>query len=216
MDTAVILGAGFSFVTGLPLTRNLFETGGVLPRSQSAAAETNHREVSSAYTYWLMNHPSTNAEEWLLELYRQKDDALQEIAQRTTWSKALRFALARLIDLPPGRNSHYYFGICTGRCHPTHRHFWQRILDDFGSRVVVTLNCDLLIEQALHADNSQHRGAPRCYYGGFQYVQVVRKMTDVTKKQYELVRLGKRNGFVQTSWLGKLGLGTACVNAENP
>jgi hypothetical protein len=84
----------FSFVTGLPLTRNLFDTGGVLPRSQSAAAETNHREVSRAYSNWLMSHPgTTNAEEWLLELYRQKDNALQEMAQRTTWSKALRLHL---------------------------------------------------------------------------------------------------------------------------
>jgi hypothetical protein len=206
MDTAVILGAGFSFVTGLPLTRNLFDTGGVLPRSQSAAAETNHREVSSAYSNWLMSHPAANAEEWLLELYGQKDNALQEMAQRTTWSKALRFALARLIDLPSGKNSHYYFGICTAKCHPIHQRFWRRIEDDFGSQVVATLNYDLLVEQALHAGDSPHRGAPRCYYGGFQYVQVVRKMTDVTKKQYELVRLGneivlyKLHGSVNWAW----------------
>jgi hypothetical protein len=128
------------------------------------------------------------------------------MAQRTTWNKALRFALARLIDLPPGRNSHYYFGICTARRHPSPQHFWRRIEDDFGSRVVATLNYDLLVEQALHAGDSPHRGAPRCYYGGFQYVQAVRKMTDVTKKKSELVQLGneivlyKLHGSVNWAW----------------
>jgi hypothetical protein len=206
MDTAIILGAGFSFVAGLPLTRNLFDTNGLLPRSQSSAAEKNHSEVSSAYSVWLRSHPGTNAEEWLLDLYRRKGDPLQEIGQQTTWSKALRFALARLVDLPPGKNSHYYFGICTSKCHPIHQRFWRRIEDDFGSRVVATLNYDLLVEQALHAEDSKHRGAPRCYYGGFPYVQTVRKMTDVTKRRYELVRLGnevvlyKLHGSLNWAW----------------
>lgn len=206
MDTAIILGAGFSFVAGLPLARNLFDTVGVLPRSQSLASEKNHREVANAYSVWLKSHRASNAEEWLLELYRQKDNPVQEMAQQTTWSKALRFALARLVDLPPGKNSHYYFGICTAKCHPVHQRFWRRIEDDFGSRVVVTLNYDLLVEQALHTGESKHRGAPRCYYGGFQYVQAVRKMTDVTKKRFELVPLGneivlyKLHGSVNWAW----------------
>src|SRR5436305_15326293 len=135
MNTAVILGAGFSSVAGLPLTRNLFETDGVLPRAQSLAAQKNHREVHKAYSIWLKSHASINPEEWLLELYRQKDNPFQETAQQTTWSKALRFALARLIDLPRGKNSHYYFGICTAKCHPIHQRFWRRIEDDFGSKV---------------------------------------------------------------------------------
>lgn len=206
MDTAVILGAGFSFVTGLPLTRNLFDTSGTLPRSQSAAAGRNHLEVSSAYSNWLMRHPGANAEEWLLELYALRDDPLQEMVHGTTWSKALRFALSRLVNLPPGSNSHYYFGICTAQCHPIHERFWGRIDDDFPARVVVTLNYDILVEQALHAGDPRHRGAPRCYYGGFQHVQAVRKMTDVTKKRDELVRLGneialyKLHGSVNWAW----------------
>ena len=190
MDTAVILGAGFSHVAGLPLTRNLFEIEGTLPRFQSAAAENNHREVFRAYQSWRQIHPDVNAEQWLGELYDLKDGGLKQMSQGTTWSKAIRFALARLIDLPDGSNSHYYYGICTPHCDPVHRHFWELVENHFGVRVVVSLNYDILVEQALHSEDTGHRAAPRCYYGGFQHVQVVRKMTDVTKKNFELVRLG--------------------------
>jgi hypothetical protein len=135
-----------------------------------------------------------------------RGNPLQEIVHGTTWSKALRFALSRLVNLPPGSNSHYYFGICTAECHPIHARFWRRVEDDFQARIVVTLNYDILVEQALHEGDARHRQAPRCYYGGFQHVQVVRKMTDVTKKRDELVRLRneivlyKLHGSVNWAW----------------
>jgi hypothetical protein len=206
MDTAVILGAGFSHVAGLPLTRNLFDTGGDLPRSQSAVAENNHREVFRAYKSWRQTHPDANAEQWLGELYDLKDGGPPQMSQGTTWSKAIRFALARLVDLPVGKNSHYYYGICTPHCDPVHRRFWDLAETQFGVRVVVSLNYDIMVEQALHSEDTGHRAAPRCYYGGFQYVQVVRKMTDVTKKQFDLVQLGneivlyKLHGSVNWAW----------------
>jgi hypothetical protein len=78
--------------------------------------------------------------------------------------------------------------------------------DHFGARIVVTLNYDILVEQALHSEDTGHRAAPRCYYGGFQQIQVVRKMTDVTRKKFELVQLGneivlyKLHGSVNWAW----------------
>lgn len=143
---------------------------------------------------------------WLAELYSLRDDPLQEMKQGTTWRSAIRFALSRLVDLPPGRNTHYYYGICTYNCHSTHRQFWERIERDFEEPCIVTLNYDIMVEQALHDIASKHRTAPRCYYGGFQYVQVVRKMTDVTKRSYELVQLGnefplyKLHGSLNWAW----------------
>lgn len=206
MDTAIILGAGFSHVAGLPLTRNLFDTEGVLPRFQSAAVENNHREVLGAYQSWRRTHPNANAEQWLKELYDLKDVGPHQVSPETSWSKAIRFALARLVDLPAGKNSHYYYGICTPRCSSVHRRFWDRVENHFGVRIVVSLNYDILVEQALHSEDTGHRAAPRCYYGGFQHVQAVRKMTDVTKKKFELVQLGtdialyKLHGSVNWAW----------------
>jgi hypothetical protein len=79
-------------------------------------------------------------------------------------------------------------------------------LNRTSHRLVVSLNYDIRVEQALHSEDTGHRAAPRCYYGGFQHVQVVRKMTDVTKKKYELVQLGneivlyKLHGSVNWAW----------------
>jgi hypothetical protein len=104
------------------------------PARRSAASVTNRvcrdksSRGSSAYSNWLIDHPGANAEEWLRELYPMRNDPLQEMVQGTTWSKALRFAPARLIDLPRGRNSHYYFGICAAKCHPIHQRFWRCII----------------------------------------------------------------------------------------
>jgi hypothetical protein len=46
MDTAVILGAGFSCAAGLPLTRDLFERSTAPPRAQSKEAERSHLQVA--------------------------------------------------------------------------------------------------------------------------------------------------------------------------
>ena len=48
MKTAIILGAGFSFAGGLPLTRDLFETKGTLPRFVSQSGERQHQQVMEA------------------------------------------------------------------------------------------------------------------------------------------------------------------------
>ena len=117
--------------------------GGVMHRSQTASAEINHREVFRRLFQLAdrsIDHPGANVEEWLRELYPMRNDPLQEMVQGTTWSKALRFALACLIDLPRGRNSHYYFGICTAKCHPIHQRFWRRIIACTGGLELADLS----------------------------------------------------------------------------
>lgn len=202
---AVILGAGFSRAAGLPLTRDLFASPDA-PRAQTASAAAHHAEVRQAYLSWKSEHPEEHAEQWLAYLYEMHDNPLQSMLHGTTWSEAVRYALSQLVILPPGSNSHYYYGICSSQCHPTHRRFWDRVISEFPPAAIVTLNYDILIEQALHSDPSPHRTAPDCYYGGFQYLQHVRKMTDVVTKKAEEVRLGnkyplyKLHGSVNWAW----------------
>lgn len=194
MSSCVILGAGFSFAAGLPLTSQLFLPEGVLPRSQSKAVARDHPQVGAAYSQWKRDNPHKGAEEWLAVLFRERENGLQEMLHGTSWEKALRFALSRLVDLPPGKNTHYYHGITTHRAHPTHAAFWQKVETELRAKVIVSLNYDLLVEQALHLGDGRHRSAPRCYYGGFMHTQSVRKMTHVAKREederFELVNLG--------------------------
>jgi len=206
MDAAVILGAGFSYIAGLPLTRELF-AGSEFPIAQYDSSLQSHKGVKSAFENWARNTPTANAEDWLTELYTERENPLRAMIHGTTWEEALRFALARLIvDLPKGKNTPYYYGISTYRCHPIHERFWKKVTADFSPSFIVSMNYDILPEQALHFNTSSHRSAPRCYYGGFQYNQTVRKMTDVTKREYEVLELGhdfvlyKLHGSVNWAW----------------
>lgn len=206
MKTALILGAGFSVAVGAPTTNRLFDVESADVRSQSDRAAENNSTVAWAYQRRKAGSSSVPAEEWLRELYEERDNPLQEMLQGTTWARAVRFALARLVSLPKGSNSHYYYGICTPNVHPVHQKFWRKIGNEIDAKSIVTLNYDILVEQALHDDFDGHRAAPNCRYGGFSHSMVVRKMTDVTKKKFELEQLGdqyvlyKLHGSLNWAW----------------
>ena len=185
MIATAILGAGFSHVAGLPLTKELFDTLDV-PRTKSEKAKRNHEEVMIAWQSWKKANPNLNAEQWLRLLYDHRGFDLYG----TSWDKALDFAMSRLVNLPPGRNAAYYHGITTSVENQDHRDFWATIRGKFSLKYVVTMNYDILAEQGLKDHYGKERTPPICYYGGFPWQQVVKKMTDVTKGKYENVELG--------------------------
>jgi hypothetical protein len=200
---ALILGAGFSYVAGLPLTRDLFDCS-KLPLSKSDQDLAALDEVARSYKKWISTAEVRNAELWLAELFEAGSQS--KIRFGTTYEAAIQFALRRLVDLKNAHPEPYYHGICTHYVHPTHQRFWSFIKTEFDLRSIVTLNYDILVEQALHEGDPKHRSAPQCYYGGFMYEQVVRKMTNVTKRESELVSLGKRyrlyklHGSINWAW----------------
>ena len=57
LTTSVVLGAGFSFVAGLPLTNELFEVSDI-PRATSIKARRQHEDVINAYRTWKKDNPS--------------------------------------------------------------------------------------------------------------------------------------------------------------
>lgn len=63
MKVAVVLGAGYSSVGGVPLTKNLFEAPGGLPRAQGQSVPTDHAKVLASYSRWKVAHPSETAEQ---------------------------------------------------------------------------------------------------------------------------------------------------------
>lgn len=186
MQTAIVLGAGFSHVAGLPLTRNLFDLA-----ADTHITKAAHLDAVRAYEGWKRDNPEGVPEDWFAYLYPDRANPLQRFRHGVTWHDALQFALSRLVRLPDGSHAHYYHGITTHRCNPIHRAFWDRVETREGARHIISLNYDILVEQALHHGDGHHRSAPRCRYGGFPYTQVVRKMLDVRDGKHELVELGK-------------------------
>jgi len=186
LKTTAILGAGFSRAAGLPLTRDLFETT-ELPRALSPEAAERHRQVLHAWRTWSSKNPGKNAERWLAELYALR--GAEALTHLTSYQDAIDFALARLVRLPPGKNTHYYHGITTSVDCETHRLFWQALIRDFQLEAVVTTNYDILVEQGLREKYSSHRNKPLFHYGGFPYTQYVRKMTNVVTGEFEEIKL---------------------------
>jgi hypothetical protein len=188
LRTTLILGAGFSRVAGLPLTRSLFETN-ELPRHISTAAADRHKQVMHAWRIWISANPDGNAEEWLAQLYDPGLRGAEALVHRTSYQNAIDFALARLVQLPPGKNAHYYHGVTTSVECKVHRQFWGLLRRDFDLKAVVTMNYDILAEQGLHETYSSHRTKPLFHYGGFPYTQYIRQMTDVTTKNAKDIKL---------------------------
>jgi hypothetical protein len=195
MDTVVILGAGFSRVAGLPLTNNLFDCGNILPPVTHPSMTDDYIQVIDAYKRWRAANQNESAEVWMNELYSGREMGFVRLKYGTDWWHVVRFVLARLVDdTPESRNAPYYHGIGTFRRHPVHEQFWERAERELNVKRIVTFNYDLLVEQALHEKQSDHRTAPRCRYGGFTHVQVVRKLTNVITRTYDLLEMG--NDFV--------------------
>jgi len=185
MNATLILGAGFSHIAGLPLTKDLFNTPDI-PRAKSKDVVERFKQVQFAWSKWKQENSSGTAEEWLRLIYEKKLFA----SYGATWEDALDFAMARLVNLPPGKNAPYYHGITTSVQDETHRHFWPFIRERFEIKSVVTMNYDILAEQGLKKSYSKHRQAPLCFYGGFPYTQTVRMMKDVVTRKHEKVPLG--------------------------
>lgn len=184
--TSVILGAGFSYVAGLPLTRDLFKTVAP-PKSFSKTAEESHKRVANAYQDWVAKTGKEDAELWLLDLYDDK----ARCACPVTFDDAVRFAMARLVILPDWkwRTTPYMYGITRSVECPLHRQFWAELRRCFNLKNVVTMNYDILAEQGLKADYSDSRTAPLCHYGGQPWPQIVEKMLDVRSRAKEDVKL---------------------------
>lgn len=75
-----ILGAGFSHVAGVPLTRDLFEIRDVAIPSKGAARR--FRAVWHNYDAWLSHHPLRNAEEYLADLLKGHKSTIWTVNER--------------------------------------------------------------------------------------------------------------------------------------
>lgn len=151
---SIILGAGFSYVAGLPMASQLFSDNALLP-TRSNEDKAKMIDVQDAFQHWEQKNLGKRAGEWLKALYKDKDNPLAKMIHRTSSEDAIGFGLRRLTTANNAHSGAYYFGI--SRHNPedvnsAHLDFWQ-FFESFDAKSVVTQNYNLLVEQALH----QHR-----------------------------------------------------------
>jgi SIR2-like domain len=169
LPTAVILGAGFSYVAGLPLAKDLFESEYLVP---SRAAERRYAAVRLGWRAWRSAHPDQGPEQFLTEIYRSPKIG------PVPWSWAAELVAAVLATpLPRDRGTYQsrYAGRITRPVNvPEHDAFWDLVLSRFDLRTVVTTNYDLLVERGLRHRPMQRSRRSGIHYGGITCPQVLK------------------------------------------
>jgi hypothetical protein len=165
---AVIIGAGYSYVAGLPLTRDLLTTPVYVP---SQRAEDRWEQVYSHYLGWKAENPSGGPEQYLGYLYSHSDFGWES----QLWPAAVELVAATLATPRPGdmlpNNLRYSEKVSRTYHCAAHREFWSTLFQSTEVIGVMTTNYDLLVERSL-----RHRpmaGRPGCYYGGFPFPQTI-------------------------------------------
>jgi len=207
MSAVVILGAGFSYVGGLPLTAQLFD--GPLPISRNGRDKGRMESVRRAYKEW-QTTTGDGPEQWLRQVYDERENPPSPLESSISWHAVVQYVLRRLCTPKNADAGQYYYCITRHSAQPLHAEFWNAVLGGGVRTSIVTLNYDLLVERALHARIGPRETAPRFYYGGFQYDQFVRKMVNVAAKnpadRYLAVPLGheipvyKLHGSLNWAW----------------
>lgn len=166
--TAIILGAGYSHVAGLPLARDLLTSRVYLP---SRTAADHYNRVRQHFAAWQENYPGSYPEQYLGELYSARWG--EEVV---LWDWAVALVAATLATPYPGaiiRRSPRYTDMLT-RPNPCEDHvrFWDEVLARTKLRGVITLNYDLLAERSLRHRPMRRVRRPGCYYAGLPLPQV--------------------------------------------
>jgi hypothetical protein len=168
-STTLILGAGFSFVAGLPLAKDLFNCEFFVP---SKAAERRYEAVLQSWREWRSRRPDQGPEQFLTEIYQSPKIG------PVPWSWATEMVAAILATpLPHDRGPYqlrYANRITRPVNVPRHDAFWGVLLSNFQISAVVTTNYDLLIERGLRHRPTQRPRRPGFYYGGLRRPQILK------------------------------------------
>jgi hypothetical protein len=165
----VILGAGFSYVAGLPLAKDLFDADILAP---SKAARKRFEAVLQSWRAWRSIHPEHAPEQFLTEIFR-----CPKIGP-VPWPWAVEMVAAVLATpLPHDRGAYQarYAGRITRPVNvPEHDAFWDVALSRFAIVAVITTNYDILAERGLRHRPTQRPKRPGMHYGGLIRPQILK------------------------------------------
>ncbi len=167
-SAAVILGAGFSYVAGLPLANDLFDCQFLIP---STAAKRRFEVVLQGWRAWRSAHPAHGPEQFLTAIYRSQIATVPWVWATETVPAILATPLPR--DRGPCQAR--YAGRITRLVNvPEHDAFWDIILSRFAILAVVMTNYDFLAERGLRHRPMQRTKRPGIHYGGLIRPQILK------------------------------------------
>jgi hypothetical protein len=168
-SVSCIIGAGYSFVAGLPLASDLLTTEVAVVSNESAK---RFHAVWKHYRKWLDENSNGYPEEYLSYLFEGHS------SQSPPFSYAVELIAAALAT-PRGQDKkakspRYSIRVIQPTHCNIHVHFWRIVYQNFDNVFAITTNYDLLIERALRHRPMKRGFGPGCYYGGIEFPQILR------------------------------------------
>jgi len=164
--TICFLGAGFPYVCGLPLAKDLFDSR---TRLYSKKQYHKFKLVWDAYDNWRKCNSHKHVEEFLYELYSSI------FIHYAKYEYAVE-VIAAVLATPVGREYEYYsprykYRITSPLNCSLHTYFWQNLLNHFDDISIITTNYDLTIEKCLRHTKMKRVFSTGFTYGGFKVPQ---------------------------------------------
>lgn len=165
-----ILGAGYSFAAGFPLTAQLFDESVYIA---SRAARTRFDRVWRDYGSWREGNVDGNVEKYLRDLY---------LGDRGGFSPPFAWAvelIGAVLSTPRGEDSElinprYAVRITRPLRCDVHEDFWACIIARFDTVYAITTNYDICIERCLRHRRMARSPMPGFFYGGLPLPQTAK------------------------------------------
>lgn len=161
-NTAIIVGAGFSFSAGLPLTKDLFNADVFIGSDQ---AQARMSRVFRSWQEWSAANTTSGPEQFLSFTHSGSNTG-------ASWHDVVEYVAAVLAtprgEDVPSRKSPRYAGRLTNSVRsPIHQNFWRLVQERLHVSMVTTTNYDLLVERGLRHKPRTRPPSPGIHYGGF-------------------------------------------------
>lgn len=168
---ACFLGAGFSYVAGVPLARNLLKPNWLITVSERS--RQRFLSVREHYENWQNAHPGGHPEQYMGLVYTGEAGP-----NPPKWEWIVEYVCAVIASggAPPpslNRNARYYNRVNRPFYCSDHSRFWDAILSVGRNISVVTTNYDILVERILRHRPMRRPPSPGCFYGGLARPQIL-------------------------------------------
>lgn len=173
LKAACIIGAGYSFAAGLPLTSSLFDTEVSIVSDRS---RKQFEAVWADYSRWQGKNPDRYLEEYLTEIYLSERSGL--LFDNVPFAYIVNLISAVLASPRTKRdnqiNPRYSSRLTTPSWNKSHENFWRVTTSVFSELGIITTNYDLFIERSLRHRRMKRGFGIGFHYGGIKHPQLAK------------------------------------------